>query len=269
MAIYKSDYYEYHRLTDGVYALLVKPESEALDNGGETLVNAGLIDLGDGVLMFDLAGFPGALDEAQRAAGELSGKPVIGTVISHGELACAAAANEGLYKPVLSSSVGDRLEQLIPDKKHKLAVLHGERQKLERRLVLADDDLTREGLLGRIKKVEEQQLLHNSPLVRPAVTFERTLRLYGTGRMVELVAFGPARTQSDTVLFLPQERILFGGSLVDGGQRLPQEDGDASGWQNALRELSKLDARCIVPGHGETGGAELLHWDGVERPDRI
>lgn len=259
MAINKSDYYEYHKLTEGVYALLAKKESKIL-------MNAGLIDLGDGVITFDLAGFPGAYEEARRAAEELFGKPVLGTVISHGELARAAAANEGLYKPVLSSSVGDRLEQLMPDKKkHKLAVLHGERQKLERRLELADDDLTREGLLERIKKAEEQQqLLHNSSLVLPAVTFERTLRLYGTARVAELTAFGPARTQSDTVLFLPQERILFGGGLVGSGHSLPQVDGEASGWQNALRELSKLDARCIVPGRGNAGGAELLDSAGLE-----
>lgn len=245
-------------MTDGVYALLVKTESEAS-------VNAGLIDLGDGVLTFDLAGFPGALEEAQHAAGELFGKPVIGTVISHGALARGAAANGNLYKPVLSSSVGGRMEQLIPDKKRKLAVLHGERQKLERRLALVDDDLTREGLLGRIKKVEEQQqLLLNSSLVLPAVTFERTLRLYGTARMVELTAFGPARTQSDTVLFLPQERILFGGSLVVSGQCHPQADGNSSGWQNALREVSKLDVRCIVPGRGDAGGGELLDSAGLE-----
>jgi glyoxylase-like metal-dependent hydrolase (beta-lactamase superfamily II) len=85
------------------------------------------------------------------------------------------------------------------------------------------------------------------------------------GVRAELHHFGPAHTLGDQVVFLPEERILFTGDLVE--TRLfpifpwfPPEDADVSGsrWIDVLARLQSLEPELVVPGHGEVGGLELI-----------
>lgn len=85
------------------------------------------------------------------------------------------------------------------------------------------------------------------------------------GRTVELVTFGMAHTRGDQVVWLPKERILFVGDLAE--TRIfpifpyfpPDEiDIDAARWASALGEMKGWRPEVVVPGHGETGGPELL-----------
>lgn len=85
------------------------------------------------------------------------------------------------------------------------------------------------------------------------------------GRRVELVTFGMAHTRGDQVVWLPQEHILFTGDLAEN--RIfpifpyfpPDEtDIDAARWASALGEMEGWRPELVVPGHGETGGPEIL-----------
>ena len=80
------------------------------------------------------------------------------------------------------------------------------------------------------------------------------------GRKVELRHWGLAHTRGDQTVFLPEERILFVGDLIE--ERMfpifpwfPPSDTEVDGrrWVSILREFEKLDPSVIVPGHGERG----------------
>ena len=84
-------------------------------------------------------------------------------------------------------------------------------------------------------------------------------------RRVRLLTWGTAHTRSDQVVFLPEERVLFAGDLVE--ERIfaiypffPPDDADVDGdrWIDVLRRLQELEPRVVVPGHGDVGGPELL-----------
>jgi glyoxylase-like metal-dependent hydrolase (beta-lactamase superfamily II) len=85
------------------------------------------------------------------------------------------------------------------------------------------------------------------------------------GRRVELRTWGRAHTRGDQVVFLPEERILFTGDLVEERcfaifPYFPPEDVDVDGkkWIAVLEHLEALEPAIVVPGHGEVGGASVI-----------
>ena len=84
------------------------------------------------------------------------------------------------------------------------------------------------------------------------------------GRKVELRAGGTAHTRGDQVVWLPQERILFAGDLIE--ERMfpifpwfPPRDVeiDAARWTDILLGFGRLDPAVIVPGHGDLGDSRI------------
>ncbi len=85
------------------------------------------------------------------------------------------------------------------------------------------------------------------------------------GRTAQLKTWGVAHTRSDQVVFLPEERILFTGDLVE--ERIfpiypyfPPDDADVDGnlWIEVLRRLEELDPAVVVPGHGAVGDVSVI-----------
>lgn len=68
-----------------------------------------------------------------------------------------------------------------------------------------------------------------------------------------MITFEGAHTGSDTVLYLPEEGIVFMSDLLFVGCHPYLADGDPLQLLKALKELSKFDATCFVPGHGPVG----------------
>ena len=95
-------------------------------------------------------------------------------------------------------------------------------------------------------------------LVLPHLTFTGPLTLRAGGKLVELHSFGPAHSGCDTVVWLPDERVLFAGDLVMSGVTPFVLTGSVAGLRAALARLREFDAAIIVPGHGPVGGPELL-----------
>ena len=88
----------------------------------------------------------------------------------------------------------------------------------------------------------------------PNVTYSDTLTLVKGGREVQLHFPGRGHTGGDTLVFLPEERIVFTGDFFVGSpdaHMLPyMGDGFVEEWPAALDELKALQFDTIVPGHG-------------------
>jgi glyoxylase-like metal-dependent hydrolase (beta-lactamase superfamily II) len=85
------------------------------------------------------------------------------------------------------------------------------------------------------------------------------------GRTVELRNRGLAHTRGDQVVWLPQERILFTGDLVESRifpiyPYFPPDDADVNGtlWIEVLRWLEQLGPEQVVPGHGEVRDVSVI-----------
>jgi glyoxylase-like metal-dependent hydrolase (beta-lactamase superfamily II) len=102
-------------------------------------------------------------------------------------------------------------------------------------------------------------------LVEPHMVYDGEADLELGARSVELRTWGLAHTRSDQVVFLPEDRVLFTGDLVESRffpifPYFPPDDSDVDGtrWISVLEELERLEPAIVVPGHGEVGGGELI-----------
>jgi glyoxylase-like metal-dependent hydrolase (beta-lactamase superfamily II) len=90
----------------------------------------------------------------------------------------------------------------------------------------------------------------------PAIE-ERTHDMVGEVE-VELLPLGPAAADASMAVFLPKTGELITGDVVAGKEHLDLTWGRSVVWQDRIAELKALEPRLIYPGHGTSGGAELL-----------
>jgi cyclase len=101
--------------------------------------------------------------------------------------------------------------------------------------------------LARLPKVIEE--LRNVQFQSATLTFERGFSIDLGNREVQLKFLGRGNTPGDAIAYLPKEKILVAGDLVD--LPLPNVyDGYPSEWIQTLDSLAQMDAKTIVPGHG-------------------
>lgn len=85
--------------------------------------------------------------------------------------------------------------------------------------------------------------------VLPTVTYDSRRSLELGGRTVELVHVDRAVSPGDTLVWLPQERVLIAGDVLVNPVSFALSV-YPSGWIRTLEWIDGLDAAVIVPGHG-------------------
>lgn len=110
------------------------------------------------------------------------------------------------------------------------------------------------------------EALEGVELVEPDETYDgEQTELDLGGRTVQLHNRGLAHTRGDQVVWLPVERILFTGDLVESRifpiyPFFPPDDADVNGslWIEVLRWLEGLSPSQVVPGHGEVADISAI-----------
>jgi glyoxylase-like metal-dependent hydrolase (beta-lactamase superfamily II) len=83
----------------------------------------------------------------------------------------------------------------------------------------------------------------------PNVTYTSKLVLHKGPREIQLLFLGRGHTGGDTVVFLPRERIVCTGDLMES-QLAYMGDAFFDEWVATLEALKKLDFDVVLPGHG-------------------
>jgi cyclase len=94
----------------------------------------------------------------------------------------------------------------------------------------------------------------------PTVTFTDRLRIWSDDMPIEVSHVGqPAHTSNDSLVWLPEQRVLFCGDLLFNGGTPFVLMGSVTGAIRVLTDvLAPVPARVIVPGHGSICGPELI-----------
>jgi glyoxylase-like metal-dependent hydrolase (beta-lactamase superfamily II) len=225
---------EIRRVADGVYAVL-QPQWLRFDE-----CNSVVIEAGEGALVVDTFGRPSRMSRLLAEMPKFTAKPVRWVVNTHFHTdhvfgnARLPAGVEFIAHATVREDIDTRARQ---DLRENLAALP--------KMIAAAEQQQQAAAAARRKSLlaELQQL----QLVLPTVTYDRSLALHHGGREIRLLHFR-AHTRGDTVVFLPREKILLTGDLLDdlpyGGHGYPTE------WIAALNELEKLDWEQMIPGHG-------------------
>jgi glyoxylase-like metal-dependent hydrolase (beta-lactamase superfamily II) len=84
----------------------------------------------------------------------------------------------------------------------------------------------------------------------PDQTFRDRLTLYRGGKEIQILFVGRAHTRGDSIIFVPQDRIVYLSELYFADQFLFINDGYGVDWLRALDAVEALGADIFVPGHG-------------------
>jgi glyoxylase-like metal-dependent hydrolase (beta-lactamase superfamily II) len=84
----------------------------------------------------------------------------------------------------------------------------------------------------------------------PNQTFRDRLTLYRGGKEIQILFVGRAHTRGDSIIFVPQDRIVYLSELYFADQFLFINDGYGIDWLRALDAVEALAADIFVPGHG-------------------
>jgi len=253
-------------LAPGVWAVL-QPAANRFNDS-----NSVVIDLGSDLLVVDSQSDGEHVEALISWLRETSEKPVRFLVNTHwhGDHVQGNAAYRQAFGKTLQIIGHRSLREDVPGRaatgaeeqagryETAIAEAKGRLEKGEARDGSSLDDSGKEELARQIDHAKNVLAgLRAASFVAPDLTYERRLDFHRNGRTVELHHFR-AHTRGDTVLFLPQEKILITGDLLDdlpyGGHGYPTE------WIKTLETLETFDFETLVPGHGPVfKGKEQLH----------
>ena len=117
--------------------------------------------------------------------------------------------------------------------------------------IAAESDATRKAALTQ-QLAAAQTTLEQLKQVKPTppnVTYTSKLVLHKGPREIQLLFLGRGHTAGDTVVFLPAERIVCTGDLMES-QLAYMGDAWFDEWVATLEALKKLDFDVVLPGHG-------------------
>jgi glyoxylase-like metal-dependent hydrolase (beta-lactamase superfamily II) len=246
---FESEHFTIEKLTNGVYAAIHK-------NGGYAISNAGIINLGNETLVFDCFLSPKAARDLKKAAEELTGNDVKYVINSHfhndhirGNQVFSGA------EIIATQKTKELIEETEPEE------LEYEKKVVDDRIKSAQQEIDGETdprkleehkmWLGYYKAIKESFGEYKTRLPDKIIT--DTLVINGKDRSVILFSRGKGHTESDMVLLLPEDKILFAGDLLFIENHPWLGDGFIEEWIEYLGELKKLNVEQIVPGHGPVG----------------
>jgi glyoxylase-like metal-dependent hydrolase (beta-lactamase superfamily II) len=87
-------------------------------------------------------------------------------------------------------------------------------------------------------------------LTWPTLVFHKQMTLFMGKLEVRLMQIGRGHTKGDTVAWLPQERVLFSGDLVEYDATPYTGDAYLKDWPAALDAIAALKPQALVPGRG-------------------
>lgn len=104
-------------------------------------------------------------------------------------------------------------------------------------------------MAGRGPRVEH--LIGKLDISPPMVTFKDQIDIHYGGRHFQMIYIDHCHTKGDTVVWMPNERVLFSGDLLTYRTHPVNRLGNFINWIPALNLLKKkFPAKYIVPGHG-------------------
>jgi glyoxylase-like metal-dependent hydrolase (beta-lactamase superfamily II) len=98
-------------------------------------------------------------------------------------------------------------------------------------------------------------------LTWPNLVFDRALTLFMGKLEVQLKHIGKGHSRGDTIAWLPQEKVLFSGDLVEEGTTPYCGDAYLREWPETLEKLRQFGAEKLVPGRG----AAMLTREAADR----
>jgi len=186
--------------------------------------NSGVVVGDDGVLVVDAQATPVMAREVIRRIRRVTAKPIRYVVLSHYHAVRVLGASA--YKA----------EQVIASQRTLGLIRERGRQ-----------DMASE--IGRFPRLFRGA--DSIPgLTWPTLVFRDEMTLMMGKLEVRILHLGPGHTGGDTVVWVPSQRILFSGDLVEYNAGIYTGDAHLQEWPATLERLRALRPAALVPGRG-------------------
>jgi glyoxylase-like metal-dependent hydrolase (beta-lactamase superfamily II) len=187
--------------------------------------NTGVIIGDDAVLVLDTQATPVMAQDVIRRIREVTDKPIKYVLLTHYHAVRVLGASA--YQP----------QQIIASQDtHDLIVERGEQDKASE--------------IGRFPRLFRNVESVPPGLTWPTITFTGKMTLWLGKLEVQLLQLGRGHTKGDTVAWLPQQKILFSGDLVEFDATPYAGDAYFKDWPATLDNIAALKPEKLVPGRG-------------------
>lgn len=202
------------RLSDHAYAYTAEGDP-----------NTGIVIGDDAVMVIDTQATPVMAQDVIRRIREVTDKPIKYVVLSHYHAVRVLGASAYAPEHIIASQ--DTLD-LIKER--------GEQDKASE--------------IGRFPRLFRNVESVPAGLTWPTLTFSGKMTLWLGKLEVQLIQLGRGHTKGDIVVWLPQEKILFSGDLVEFDATPYAGDAYFSDWPLTLDNIAALKPEKLVPGRG-------------------
>jgi metallo-beta-lactamase class B len=98
----------------------------------------------------------------------------------------------------------------------------------------------------------------------PTNGFDKFLELKVGNTNVIAEFCGEGHTKDNVIGYFPREKVMFGGCLIkeSGAGKGNLEEANINDWSATVAKLKEKysDTKIVIPGHGKSGGTELLDY---------
>jgi len=204
----------FDKLSDNAYAYTAEGDP-----------NTGIIVGDDAVLVVDTQATPVMAGDVIRRIREVTDKPIKFVVLSHYHAV-----------RVLGASAYGAQQVIASEDTYKLIVERGEQDKASE--------------IGRFPRLFNAVESVPPGMTWPTITFTGKMTLWLGKLEVQLLQLGRGHTKGDTVAWLPQQKILFSGDLVEFDATPYAGDAYFEDWPRTLDNIAALEPVALVPGRG-------------------
>jgi glyoxylase-like metal-dependent hydrolase (beta-lactamase superfamily II) len=187
--------------------------------------NTGIVIGDDAVMVIDTQATPVMAADVIRRIREVTDKPIQYVLLSHYHAVRVLGASAYAPEHIIASE--DTLD-LIRER--------GEQDKASE--------------IGRFPRLFRNVDSVPPGLTWPTLTFTGKMTLWLGTLEVQILQLGRGHTKGDTVVWLPQDRILFSGDLVEFDATPYAGDAYFSDWPATLDAVAALKPCKLVPGRG-------------------
>jgi len=187
--------------------------------------NTGIVIGDESVMVIDTQATPVMAQDVIRHIREVTDKPIKYVTLSHYHAVRVLGASA--YNP----------QQIIASQDTwDLIVQRGEQDKVSE--------------IGRFPRLFQAVESVPPGMTWPTLTFTGKMTLWMGTLEVQLLQLGRGHTKGDTVVWLPTERVLFSGDLVEFDATPYAGDAYFQDWPNTLDNIAALHPQKLVPGRG-------------------
>lgn len=257
---FQSKHFKLEKLSNSIYAATAK-------EGGGAAANAGFVDLGEKVIIFDTFNTQQASQDLKYLAESITNQPVTWVINSHwhgDHIRGNQAFNDRII--ISSESTYTKMKDTHPS-----------------RIAAQKNDMN--GLTNYIQSLKDQ-LVHNTDaqlqyqinflcelksslptleLVLPNQTFMDEVTFHGKKQSATLFTLGGGHSLCDAMLYIPNEKAIFMGDLLFVNCHPTFfEESDLGNWSNMLKKIELMEIDVAVPGHGSLGTkqdiSKVIHY---------